>query len=108
MYVHPFAHANPSSFTFFNDIKDIGSLPAQPLSNGELKERLKARGEKFVALKGKHYLEYCGFIAHQPAPPVGSYPMPVPMPAPGMANFLHFRVFSLPFRANLGHWPSHG
>jgi hypothetical protein len=101
MYVYPFTSADPRCFTFFNDIKDIGSLPAQPLSNGELKEQLIARGEKFMALKGKHYLEYSGFIAHQPAPSVGIHqmapPMPVPpLPPPGTSNFLNFRVSSFP------------
>jgi hypothetical protein len=97
MYVYLFTSADPSSFVFFNDIKDIGSLPAQPLSNGELKDQLIARGEKFVALRGKHYLEYRGFIAYHPAP--AAVQLPVPFPAPGMVNmvnFLHSRVSFFP------------
>ena len=45
----------------FNDTKDIGDLPVQPLDPA-LKEALRIRGAKFVSLRGRHNLQYEGFV----------------------------------------------
>ena len=45
------------------EIRDIGSLPVQFLNNDdEIKEKLRVRGQKFVELIGRHYLDYKGSI----------------------------------------------
>jgi hypothetical protein len=44
----------------FADLLDIGSIPAHPLNEGEVKERLRSRGAKFVSLSGKHHVYYDG------------------------------------------------
>ena len=40
---------------------DIHSLPCEPL-DAKLKETLRIRGQKYVSLKGRHHLNYDGFI----------------------------------------------
>lgn len=50
----------------FIDAVEISSLLAQPLyEDGALKARFKARGERFVALRGRHHLHYNGFMIEQ-------------------------------------------
>lgn len=54
-------NAECSSIKFYHGVRDIGLLEVQPLDDdSEFKEEFRARGERFVALRGKHYLEYKG------------------------------------------------
>jgi|SRR5277367_1394370 len=47
----------------FVDAIEISSLPAQPLyEDVTLKTMFKARGERFVALRGRHHLQYNGLM----------------------------------------------
>jgi hypothetical protein len=52
-----------STIPFFNDLKEIDSLEAQPLYYGtSLWEQFRESGRRFVELKGRHYLKYEGSI----------------------------------------------
>ena len=87
-----------SILSSFLDVKRIGSLSAQPLlaTDASFKDALIARGRKFVALQGRHYREYDGYIivpdpkAQLPPPimPGQSFIPPPPKPH-------HFQVVSL-------------
>lgn len=80
-----------SQIASFKDVKDIGSLPAQPLlGNTTLKETLIARGRKFLAFQGSHHLEYEGTLMQ---PPQQVVPVPGQMFAPPPLS--HFQVHSL-------------
>lgn len=83
----------------FFDVKDVGDLKAQPLTENDaiLKEALITRGMKFVELQGTHYLEYEGYIM-QPdnkTPRMPMQPMPSPLMAPPPIKQLHFQVLLL-------------
>lgn len=96
--------ANGSLFTYFNGIKDINSLPVQPLDK-EQKQELQSRGRKFINLKGRHHLDYDGLLIQDEntSPPMGPpylgvemSSIPVqnlnPQAASWGRNNLHFQV----------------
>lgn len=72
----------------FEDILDVGSIPAQPLSDENIKSQFKARGEKFVRLKGWHHLQYSGSVLG-PAPVPQQYPPPPHFSMPPPYRFDH-------------------
>ena len=68
---------------YFIDLKEITLLGVQPLNDTEVRENLKVRGQKFVTLRGMHYLEYKGNIIVTELGRDG-------------VKLLHFEVFSEP------------
>jgi len=51
--------ANCREIPYFKELRKIRLLSAQPLDDtSDLKTQLQSRGESFVKLKGRHYLEY--------------------------------------------------
>ena len=110
MQYYPIVMTNPdhSKQFFYRGAREIGLLGVQPLCDyEEFKEELKARGKKFVALTGRHYLDYEG---HEIAPDSdGATPlsfklgpiqpplvpaMPVPMgPMGQVGTLVNFKVF---------------
>ena len=82
----------------FVDTMDIGSLVAQPLFEGQLKETFRLRGERFVTLKGRHHLEYSGSIITRGNGQGVTYYSPTSGPMPSVhaqrSSFLNSRVVS--------------
>lgn len=62
LYVPPYStssNTNNREIPYFKELRKIRLLSAQPLDDtSDLKKQLTSRGESFVQLKGRHYLEY--------------------------------------------------
>jgi len=102
---------NSSKTYYFRGSREIGLLEVQPLADDvELKDKLRARGRAFVALKGRHYKQYAGDeiardslgitpLSFNVGPVMAPPPPPPPPPQAPMGGFpgalTNFKVFTL-------------